>query len=83
MKWVFFSKHLIKAARHIPGFSEEEKNKLEEFELELDEYENYENKSMIPGFTKKTLQPFAFIARHAEPKGLYQVLTKGKTRFFL
>jgi hypothetical protein len=44
---------------------------------------NYETFKIVPGFPKKQLQPFAFIARHADPKGLFQVLQKDETRYFL
>jgi hypothetical protein len=39
--------------------------------------------SVVPGFQKKPLQPFAFIARYTDPKGLFQVLHKDATRYFL
>ena len=81
--WVYFSKHLMKAARQLTGYSEEEKKRLKEFDLELDEYGNYEAPSVIPGFKKESLQPFAFIARHNQPKGFFQVLKKGKNRYLM
>jgi hypothetical protein len=73
----------MKAARQLTGYSEEEKKRLKEFDLELDEYGNNKAPSVIPGFKKESLQPFAFIARHNQPKGLFQVLKKGKTRYFM
>jgi hypothetical protein len=36
-----------------------------------------------PEFQKKSLQPYAFIARNADPKGIFQVLQKNGSRYFL
>jgi hypothetical protein len=44
---------------------------------------NYETFTVVPGFEKKPLQPFAFIARHTDPKGLFQILQEDATRYFL
>jgi hypothetical protein len=50
----------------------------------LDSYTFHETHiSVFPGFEKKPLQPFAFIARHTDPKGLFQVLQKGATSYFM
>ena len=32
---------------------------------------NYETISVIPGFQKKSLQPYSFIAQHSDPKDLF------------
>ena len=44
---------------------------------------NYETFTIVPGFPKKPLQPFAFIARHTDPKGLFQILLDDKTLYYL
>ena len=38
------------------------------------ELPDYEALSVVPEFKKKQIRPFAFTARHADPKGLFQVL---------
>jgi len=43
----------------------------------------YQTISVHQGFPKKPLQPLAFIARHADPKGLFQVLQKGVARYYM
>jgi hypothetical protein len=45
--------------------------------------QNYETLTVIPGFKKKPLQSWAFIARHADPKGLFQVLRGEGKRYFM
>ena len=46
-------------------------------------FKNYETLSVVPGFQKNSLEPYAFIARHSDPKGLFQVLQEDTTRYFL
>ena len=47
------------------------------------EFKNFETPSVVPELPKKSLQPYSFIARHDDPKGLFQVLEKGKNRYFI
>jgi hypothetical protein len=80
--WAYFSKNLIKKIRQLTEISEKEKKLFERLDYDY-KLSEYENPSVVPGFTKKSLQPYAFIARHSDPKGLFQVLKKGATRYFL
>ena len=43
----------MKAALKLTELSEQEKKRLKEFDLELDEYGNYEKQSVIAGFKKQ------------------------------
>jgi hypothetical protein len=82
--WAYFSRSLIIKARKITGLSEQEtKNLIEMCDKYLASFKNHETLSAIPGFRKNSLQPYAFIARQDDPKGLFQVLKKGKSRYFL
>ena len=72
--WDYFTKHLIKEARQVTGLSEKEtKNLIKMCDYFLVARDYNETLSLVPGFPKKPLQPYAFTARHADPKGLFQV----------
>jgi hypothetical protein len=82
--WVCFSINLIKIARQFTGLTEQEKMVIDTWDYKNTlSPGNNEAVSVVPGFPKKSLQPYAFIARHTDPKGLFQVFKKGKAKYFM
>ena len=70
--WAYFSTNLINQACLLTDLTEKEAKILKTFDLiEYPQLGNYETLSVVPGFQKKSLQPFTFIARHSDPKGLF------------